>query len=199
MTEQQKPANSTNVAQEMRGGRWNTVGVPTERSKDFGGTTRRLLDRLGPERPKMLAVLACAVVSVALVVGGPKVLGHATNLVFEGFVRRMNGGDGIDFGALGTTMLLAIALYLGSYVLGYAQAWLLSGVVQRSMQRLRNDVEAKLHAMPLGYLDSQARGDVLSRVTNDIDNVSQSLQQSVSQLLTGVLTILGTIAMMLWI
>ena len=199
MTEQQKPATSTNVAQEMRGGRWNTVGVPTERSKDFGAATRRLLERLAPERPKLLAVLVCAVVSVALVVSGPKVLGHATNLVFEGFVRRMKGGEGVDFGALGATIVLALALYLGSYVLGYAQAWLLSGVVQRSMRRLRDDVEAKLHAMPLGYLDSQARGDVLSRVTNDIDNVSQSLQQSVSQLLTGVLTILGTIAMMLWI
>ena len=199
MTEQQKPATSTNVAQEMRGGRWNTVGVPTERSKDFGTTIRRLLDRLAPERPNLLAVLVCAVISVALVVSGPKVLGHATNLVFEGFVRRLQGGEGIDFGALGATVMLALVLYIGSYLLGYAQAWLLSGVVQRSMTRLRNDVEAKLHAMPLGYLDSQARGDVLSRVTNDIDNVSQSLQQSVSQLLTGVLTILGTIAMMLWI
>ncbi len=199
MTEQQKPATSTNVAQEMRGGRWNTVGVPTERSKDFRAATRRLFERLGPERPKLMGVFVCAVASVALVVGGPKVLGHATNIVFEGFISRMNGGEGIDFGALGATMLLALALYVGSYVLGYAQAWLLSGVVQRSMRRLRDDVEAKLHSMPLGYLDSQARGDVLSRVTNDIDNVSQSLQQSVSQLLTGVLTILGTIAMMLWI
>ena len=84
-------------------------------------------------------------------------------------------------------------------MLSYLQGFVLAGVVQRTMQRMRNEVEAKLNAMPLSYVDSQSRGDLLSRVTNDIDNVAQSLQQSVSQLLTGVLTIVGTIAMMIWI
>ncbi|MEN9645713.1 MAG: hypothetical protein RL238_2382 [Actinomycetota bacterium] len=186
------PPGSTS---EMRNGRWNTVGVPTEKSKDFKGSVRRLLDRMGPEKPKLFLVLVLAVVSVALVVSGPKVLGHATNLVFDGIV----GGNGIDFAALHRTLWLAVGLYTASFILSYGQAWVLAGVVQRTMRRLRRDVEAKLHVMPLSYLDSQARGDVLSRVTNDIDNVAQSLQQSISQLLTGVLTILGTIGMMLWI
>ena len=182
---------------EMRNGRWNTVGMPTEKSKDFRGSTSRLLDRMGPEKAKLYLVMTLAVASVVLVVSGPKVLGHATNLVFEGVFRPDSGG--IDFTALHHTLEIAVALYLVSYVLGYLQAWVLAGVVQRTMLRLRREVEQKLHLMPLSHIDSQSRGDLLSRVTNDIDNVAQSLQQSISVLLTSVLTIIGTIAMMLWI
>jgi ATP-binding cassette subfamily B multidrug efflux pump len=182
---------------EMRNGRWNTVGMPTEKSKDFRGSTSRLLDRMGPEKAKLYLVMALAVASVVLVVSGPKVLGHATNLVFEGVFRPDSGG--IDFTALHHTLEIAVALYLVSYILGYLQAWVLAGVVQRTMLRLRREVEQKLHLMPLSHIDSQSRGDLLSRVTNDIDNVAQSLQQSISVLLTSVLTIIGTIAMMLWI
>jgi ATP-binding cassette subfamily B protein len=190
-----QPPPKPGSTSEMRGGRMNTIGVPTEKSKDFKGSVRRLLDRMGPERAKLWLVLAFAVCSVTLVVSGPKVLGHATNIVFAG----VKSGTGVDFGALHRTLWFAVALYAASYVLSYAQAWVLAGVVQRSMRRLRTDVEEKLHRMPLSYLDSQSLGDLLSRVTNDIDNVSQSLQQSISQLLTGVLTIIGTIIMMLWI
>ena len=194
----QPPAPPTSTS-EMRGGRMNTVGVPTEKSKDFAGSSKRLFRRLGPERPKAYMVLALAVASVALVVSGPKILGHATNLIFEGLVRQSRGGTGIDFAALHTTLWFAVGLYLLGYLLAYLQAFVLAGVVQRTMYRLRADVETKLHAMPLSYLDRQARGDLLSRVTNDIDNVAQSMQQSLSQLLQGVLTIAGTIGMMLWI
>ncbi|MDO8363170.1 MAG: ABC transporter ATP-binding protein [Actinomycetota bacterium] len=195
-TQPSRPPTST---AELRGGRMSTIGVPTEKSKDFKAAVRRLADRLGPERVRVGTVLVLAVASVTLVVIGPKVLGHATNIIFDGIRRRAAGGPGIDFGALHATLWVAVALYLGSYVLAYLQAFLLAGVVQRTMFQLRADVEAKLHAMPLSYLDRQARGDLLSRVTNDIDNVSQSLQQSISQLLTGVLTIVGTVAMMIWI
>ena len=183
---------------EARGGRWNTIGVPMEKSKDFKGSIRRLFDRLGPERPKLWGVLVLAVCSVALIVSGPRILGNATNIVFRG-VFHIGGTKRIDFGALHRTLWIAVGIYAIGYVLSYLQAWTLAGVVQRSMRRLRDEVEAKLHAMPLSYLDTQSLGDVLSRVTNDIDNVAQSLQQSISQLLTGVLTILGTIVMMLWI
>jgi ATP-binding cassette subfamily B protein len=183
---------------EARGGRWNTIGVPMEKSKDFKGSIRRLFDRLGPERPKLWAVLVLAIASVALIVSGPRILGNATNIVFRG-VFHIGGATRIDFGALHRTLWVAVGIYAVGYVLSYLQAWTLAGVVQRSMRRLRDEVEAKLHAMPLSYLDTQSLGDVLSRVTNDIDNVAQSLQQSISQLLTGVLTILGTIVMMLWI
>ena len=184
---------------ELRGGRMHTVGVPTEKSKDFKGTVRRLLTDMGDERRRLWAVLFLAVGSVALVVAGPRVLGNATNLVFEGIFGRSAGGAGIDFDELHRTLWIAAGLYLASFVLSYAQAWLLSGVVQRTMERMRSRVEATLHSMPLAHVDQQSRGDLLSRVTNDIDNLAQSLQQSVSQVLTGVLTIIGTVAMMLWI
>jgi ABC-type multidrug transport system fused ATPase/permease subunit len=195
-TEAPAPPPSTS---ELRGGRMNTVGVPTEKSKDFANSSKRLFNRLGPERPKAYLVLVLAVVSVGLVVSGPKILGHATNLLYEGLVRRARGTGGVDFAALHLTLWVAVGLYLLGYLLSYLQAYVLAGVVQRTMFRLRADVEAKLHRVPLSYLDRQARGDLLSRVTNDIDNVAQSMQQSLSQLLSGVLTIVGTIAMMLWI
>ena len=190
------PPTSTS---ELRGGRMNTIGVPTEKSKNFADASRRLLRRLGPEKLKAYMVLLSGVVSAGLIVSGPKVLGHATNLIFEGLTHRNEGGAGIDFAALHRILWLAVGLYLVGYVFSYLQAFLLAGVVQRTMQRLRDEVEAKLHLMPLSYLDGQARGDLLSRVTNDIDNVSQSMQQSLSQLLTGLLTISGTLVMMLLI
>lgn len=189
----------TASAAEMRGGRMHTVGVPTEKSKDFKGTSRRLLDEMREERGRMWVVLVLAVGSVALVVAGPRVLGNATNLVFRGVFQRSAGGPGIDVDALHRTLWLAAGLYVASFVLSYAQAWMMAGIVQRTMERLRSRIEATLHAMPLSHVDRQSRGDLLSRVTNDIDNVAQSLQQSISQLLTGVLTIAGTVAMMIWI
>jgi ATP-binding cassette subfamily B protein len=198
LNDEQEVKPHASATAEARGGRWNTIGVPMEKSKDFKGSIRRLFDRLGPERPKLWAVLMLAVASVGLIVSGPRILGNATNIVFRG-VFHIGGAKRIDFGELHTTLWIAVGIYALGYVLSYLQAWTLAGVVQRSMRRLRDEVEAKLHAMPLSYLDSQSLGDVLSRVTNDIDNVAQSLQQSISQLLTGVLTILGTIVMMLWI
>ena len=184
---------------ELRGPRMSTVGIPTEKSKDFGATSRRLFDRMGPERRKIFLVLFLAVSSVTLVVAGPRVLGHATDIIFNGVIGKSSGGDGIDFGDLHRTLLFALGLFLASYVLSYLQAFTLAGAVQRTMMRLRADVEDKINRVPLSYMDGQSRGDFLSRVTNDIDNVAQSLQQSLSQLLTGVLTIVGTISMMVWL
>ncbi len=194
-----QPARPPTSAVEMRTGRMSTVGVPTEKSRDFAASSARLLARLRPERMKVLLVVFLAVASVALLVIGPKVLGHATNLLFEGLVRRAQGGPGVDFGALHRTLWLAVGLYIVGSWLAFTQAYLVAGVVQRTMFRLREDAEAKMHTMPLTYVDSQPRGDLLSRVTNDIDNVSQSMQQSISQLLTGLLTIIGVLIMMLTI
>ena len=177
------------------GGRFHSVGVPTERSKDFQGTAARLSERMRTERLGVVVVIVLAVVSATMVVFGPKVLGWATDEVFDGITGR-NGASGIDFTRLHEILLLALALYLVSYALATLQAWLLAGIVQRTMNRLRNDVEAKLNRLPLGYVDSQPRGDLLSRVTNDIDNVAQSLQQTLSQLLTSALTIVGVLVMM---
>ena len=177
------------------GGRFHSVGVPTEKSKDFQGTASRLLERLRPERPLVIVVLLLALVSVTMMVLGPRILGRATDIVFDGLTGR-NGADGIDFDRLHRILLFALALYVVSFALSYLQAFVLAGIVQRTMRHLRSDVEDKLNRLPLGYVDRQPRGDLLSRVTNDIDNVAQSLQQTLSQLLTSTLTIVGVLVMM---
>ncbi len=178
------------------GGRFGgSAGVPTERSKDFGHSVKRLLRRLRPDRVRVAAVLVFAVGSVSLTVIGPKVLGHATDVVLQGLGR----GQGIDFGELHRILFIVVALYLSASTLAYLQSFLLAGVVQRTMYRLRADIEDKLNRLPLSYVDRQPRGDLLSRVTNDIDNISQSLQQTLSQLLTSVLTVTGVMIMMLTI
>ncbi|HEV3364867.1 MAG TPA: ABC transporter ATP-binding protein [Acidimicrobiia bacterium] len=177
-----------------RMGPMGSAGMPIERSQNLGISLRRLLGLLRPERVGFAAVVVLTLVSVALSVLGPKVLGHGTDIIVSGLTR---GGPGaIDFDALHRTLLLVAGLYAGGSVLSYSQGFILAGVVQRRMNRLRADVETKLHRLPLGYVDRQPRGDLLSRVTNDMDNLAQSLQQTLSQMLTSVLTLVGTVVMM---
>ena len=173
------------------GGRFS-AGMPAEQARDARSSIRRLINTMGPERKGGAGVLVLAVVSVALSVVGPRLLGEATDTVVSGVL----GTDGIDFDRLRNVLLLAAGLYIASALLSYCQSWLLAGVVQRSMQRLRDEVEAKLHRLPLRHVDTTPRGDLLSRVTNDIDNLAQSLQQTLSQLLTSTLTLLGVLLMM---
>ncbi|WP_432956714.1 ABC transporter ATP-binding protein [Micromonospora haikouensis] len=215
----------------QRGGPpWMGAGMPAEKSMNFGPSARRLLRRLRPHRLQLIVIVTLALVSVGFSVYGPKVLGHATDLIFSGVIGRQlpagttaeqavaaaraAGNDnfadmlarmdvvpgvGIDFTALGRVLLFALALYLAASVLMWWQGWLLNGVVQRTVLRLRADVEDKLNRLPLPYFDRQPRGELLSRVTNDIDNISQTLQQTLSQLLTSLLTVVGVLAMMFWI
>ena len=173
-------------------GRMTGAGVPAEKSKDFKNSTRRLIARLQPERSRVTAVLVLAITSVVLSVLGPRMLGDATDLVIRG----MFSGSGIDFDALGSKLLGIVALYLVSAGFAWTQAWMLAGVVQRTMFRLRAEIEEKVHRLPLPYVDVHARGDLLSRVTNDVDNISQSLQQTLSQMITSLLTLVGTMVMM---
>ena len=191
-TEDAKPGASVS---ELRTGRWNTVGIPTEKSENFGETSRRLARLLAREGVLVIAILFMAVVSVALVVSGPRILGHATNLLTKPLIKYRDPSR-INFSALHNTLWVAVGVYALSYVLAYGQAFLLAGVVQRTMFSLRSEVEEKLHRLPLSYIDRHARGDLLSRVTNDIDNISQSLQQSLSQLITSLLTMVGVLVMM---
>ena len=182
-------------AQEARSGmagRFAAAGMPAEKAKDLRSSSRRLASRLRPERNKIIAVLLLAVGSVTLSVLGPRLLGNATNIIVDGV---MSPG-GIDFTELHQVLLAVAALYVVSASMAYVQAYILAGTVQRTMHRLRADVEDKINTLPLGYVDRQPRGDLLSRVTNDIDNVAQSMQQSLSQMLTSILTIIGTIVMM---
>ncbi len=173
-------------------GRWNSAGVPGERSKDFTSALRRLGQMLGPMRIVLGIVAVVAIASVILNILGPRVLGHGTDII----VRGVTSGRGVDFGALHHVLLQALALYAASSALQIVAAYLLAGVIQRLMYKLRSDVEDKVNALPLSYIDKQARGDLLSRVTNDIDNVAQSLQQTLSQMLTSVLLLVGVAIMM---
>jgi ATP-binding cassette subfamily B protein len=177
------------------GGRMNMIGVPLERSENFRNSTLRLAGRLRNDGLRLGGVFMLAICSVVLLVFGPRVLGSATNTIYAG----TKSPHGIDYSKLHRTLLLALGLYVGSAVLAYLQAYVLAGVVQRTMYRLRKDVEDKLNRLPLRDVDRQPRGDLLSRVTNDIDNVAQSLQQTMSQMLTSSLTIVGVMVMMITI
>ena len=171
------------------------LGVPGETSRDFRSSSRRLLSRLHQDRLGVGAVVALAVVGVGLTVIGPKILGHATDIVIRGLL----SPSGIDFADLHRVLLGALGLFVASSALTYSSAYLLAGIVQRTMHRLRADVEDKLNRLPLAYVDRHARGDLLSRVTNDIDNIAQSLQQTLNQLLTQLLQLTGVVAIMVWI
>jgi ATP-binding cassette subfamily B protein len=174
------------------------MGMPVGKAKTFGPSARRLAARMRPERTKFAAVVALGVTSVAFSVAGPKILGHATDIIFNGVMARARHvpGAGIDFGALGGVLLWVLGLYLTSALFGLAQGRLLNGVVQRVVFKLRADVEAKLHRLPLRYFDGQPRGELLSRATNDIDNIASTVQQTLSQLLTSLLTVIGVLVMM---
>ena len=178
-------------AGDRRGFGGGGVAVPNERSAEFGTTVRRLGRLLAPERLVLVAVAVLTVASVVMAVLGPRILGDATDIIVRGYLT-----DGIDFPALRRTLTVVGVLYVASWGLGYAQAWLLAGVVQRTMHGLRARVEDKIHRLPLGHVDAQPRGDLLSRVTNDIDNLAQSLQQTMSQILTSILTLVGVMIMM---
>ncbi|WP_305082597.1 ABC transporter ATP-binding protein [Paenarthrobacter sp. AR 02] len=210
-----------------RGGPFAGMNVPAEKASNFGASARRLLGTLHPERFWLTLVLVFAVVSVALSVIGPRLLGEGTNLIFAGVVSKqlpagvtkaevidrlrasgegskadmlsamtLTPGVGIDFGALSSVLLWALALYVLASAFGWMQAYVLNGVVQRTVYRLRERIEAKIHRLPLRYFDSIQRGELLSRVTNDVDNISQSLQQSISQVVSSLLTVLGVLVMM---
>ncbi|MAO80613.1 ABC transporter ATP-binding protein [uncultured Nocardioides sp.] len=193
-------------------------GMVGQKAMDFGPSARRLVGRMRPERALASLVVALVVVSVLLMSIGPRLLGHATDLVFRGFVgsrtpvgtpddqlpEAVQGqgvvpGQGVDFGAVGEWLLLVLGVYAAASVLSWLAGFVLNGVVQRTVRRMRGDVEEKIHRLPLGYFDRSPRGELLSRVTNDIDNISQTLQQTMSQLLQSLLTVLAVLAMMIWI
>ncbi|MGV1037457.1 MAG: ABC transporter ATP-binding protein [Candidatus Nanopelagicales bacterium] len=211
-------------------GRGLGMGLPPEKARDFKGTARRMGQRLRPERLIIVIVLLLGITSVFFAVIGPKLLGNATNIIFNGVVGKqlpagttqsqaeamlrasgrgqqadllsgmdITPGQGIDFTALGNIIALVAVVYLLSSLFSWAQNYLMAGVTQRVMFRLREDVDLKLGRLPLRYFDTHARGDLLSRVTNDIDNIATTLQQTLTQLITSVLTVIGVLIMMVWI
>ncbi len=187
---EETPQHQVTVGPRMMG-----ATVPVERSKDFRNSTLRLISWMRPERFRLILVLSTAVISVMMSVVGPKILGNATNVIISG----VQAPTGIDFPELHRTLLIVVGLYLGSAAMAYFQGFLLAGVIHRTMRRLRSAVENKINRLPLGYIDRTPRGDLLSRVTNDIDNIAQSLAQSLSMLFISLLTVVGVLIMMLTI
>ncbi|MEU1144295.1 ABC transporter ATP-binding protein [Streptomyces sp. NPDC005901] len=203
---------------------------PDSRSMNFKGSGKRLLAQFRPERATLYAMLAAAVLSVALSVLGPKILGRATDLLFAGIVGRdmparatkeqaldalrvkgesgmadmLSGvdftpGEGIDFGAVGEVLLLALGTFLVAGLLMAVATRLSNRVINKTVFRMRAEVQTKLSRLPLSYFDKRQRGEVLSRATNDLDNINQTLQQTMGQLINSLLTIIGVLVMMFWV
>lgn len=177
----------------MGHGPFGGMRAPAEKALNFGPSARRLAGLLRSERVFVSTVIAIGVISVGLAVAGPKILGKGMTVIFEGFVF----STGVDFGRLHGILLWVIGIYVMSSLLMFLQGYILNGVTQRTIFALRAQVEDKLHRLPLSYFDGTTRGEILSRVTNDIDNVSQTLQQTLSQVFTSSLMVIGTVAMML--
>lgn len=171
--------------------------MPGEKAKDFKGSTLRLLSYMGKFKFALIGVLLFAIGSTLFNVVGPKILGQATTELFSGLVAKVQGTGSIDFGKIGRILLLLLGLYLMSALFSFIQGWIMTGVTQRLCYRLRRDISEKIHRMPMKYFESKTVGEVLSRITNDIDTLGQSLNQSVTQLITSVTTIIGVIVMML--
>ncbi len=195
----------------MRGPMGAGMTGPPQKAKNFKSSGRRLLGLLVPHRGLVLAVLACCTVAVAFTVSGPKILGRATDIIFRGFLgsrpagtnptdlaqaMHVQAGQGIDFGELTGVLARVMALYTGAVLFMWLQGYILNHLVQRVVNRLRADVDAKLMRVPLGYFDRQPHGEVLSRVTNDIENVAMGLQQTMSQIMTATMTVLGVLVML---
>ncbi|WPO76012.1 ABC transporter ATP-binding protein [Streptomyces sp. KN37] len=203
---------------------------PDSRSMDFKGSGKRLLAQFRPERTTMYGMIAAGILSVALSVLGPKILGRATDLIFAGIIGRdmpadltkeqvieglrdkgdggmadmltgvdFTPGEGIDFGAMGEVLLLALGTFLAAGLLLAVATRLSNRAINRTVFRLRGDVQEKLSRLPLSYFDKRQRGEVLSRATNDIDNINQTLQQTMGQLINSLLTIIGVLVMMFWV
>ncbi len=232
-----KPAESTAVKRPPRGrgpgaGGPMGMGMPGEKALNFRGSLLRFARSMRPERTRVIVLVLCGIASVALSVTGPRILGHATNVIFDGVVGKVLAtqfpagttaaqaeealrqagqgqladmlagmgnvvaGSGIDFDRLLGILASVLAIYVGAFVFGWLQSRTMTIAVQNTMRRLRDEVEEKLHRVPLSYTDAQQRGEILSRVTNDIDNVAQTATQTLAQLITSLLTVIGVLVMM---
>lgn len=171
--------------------------MPGEKAKDFKGTMGKLFGYLKRFLPGIILVLLCAAASTVFAIFGPKILGQATTRLFEGLVAMLTGSGGIDFGAIGQILIFLVGLYLLSALLSYVQGWVMSGVATNLSYSLRKDISEKIDRMPLSYFDRVPHGEVLSRITNDVDTITQTLNQSLSQIVTNVTMMIGVLCMML--
>ena len=168
-----------------------------EKAKNFKGTMRQLLGYIGQHKIAVFAAVAFAVCSVIFNIVGPKVLGQVTTKLFEGLVAKVNGTGDVDFDWIAKTLGFLLCLYLASSACSLIQGWLMTGVTQKICYRMRKEIAAKIAVVPMSYFNGHSKGDVLSRITNDVDTLGQSLNQSVTQLITSVTQIIGVLVMML--
>ncbi len=203
--ERRQQRNSTMQAGPMGRGGWGAMGMPVQKAKNFQGTLRRLLGYFLPQKYRLMIVLAAAMLGTVFNIVGPKILGLATTKLFEGLLAKYQAllrhqpAPGVDFGYIATVLLILLGLYIISAIFMYVQQYVMAGVAQRTMYRLRREVDEKLSRLPLKYFDSRTHGEIMSRAVNDMDNLSTTLQQSITQLITSAVTLLGVIVMMLTI
>lgn len=172
-------------------------GAPVEKAKDFKGTMKKLLQYLGAYKISIVAVIIFAIGSTVFNIVGPKILGRATTEIFKGLVRKVSGGSGIDFTKIGKILGMLLVLYLCSALFSFIQGYIMTGVSQKLTYRMRKEISEKINRLPMNYFDKMTHGEVLSRITNDVDTLSQSLNQSATQVITSVATIIGVLVMML--
>ena len=172
---------------------------PGEKAKDFKGTIGKLLAYMGRYKIGLFFVLLFAAGSTVFNIFGPKILGNATTELFNGLVAKISGTGGIDFGRIAQILLFLLGMYLISSLFGCIQGWIMSGIAQKMAYRMRRDISEKINRMPMKYFESRTVGEVLSRITNDVDTMGQSLNQSITQLITSVTMIIGVFIMMLTI
>ena len=198
MSQQEEMTKLKAASPRRRGGR-GPMGrmMPGEKAQDFKGTIGKLVRFMGQFKVAFIAAIVFAMASAAFNIVGPKVLSQATTELFDGIVAKIGGTGGIDFDAVGTILLATLALYCVSAVCSFVQGWMMTSVSQRTCYGLRRQIAEKIDRLPVGYFERTSTGDVLSRITNDVDTLGQSLNQGVTQLITSATTMIGVLVMML--
>lgn len=172
-------------------------GMPAEKAKNFKGTIKKLVAYMGKYKVAIFAVMLFAVAGTAFNIIGPKILSRATTELFNGLVEKIAGTGSINFEKIGRILLILLSLYVVSALFSFVQGWIMTGISQKMCYRLRKEISEKINRMPMGYFESKTVGEVLSRITNDVDTLGMSLNQSITQLITSVTTIIGVLIMML--
>ena len=171
--------------------------APAEKAKNFKGSISKLMQYIGRYKIAILAVMIMAAASTVFTVIGPKVLGKATTGLSEGLMKKITGTGGIDFSYIGRILIIVLCLYACSAIFSFIQGWIMTGVSQKVCYRLRKEISEKINRMPMKYFESRTYGEVLSRITNDVDTLGMGLNQSITTIITSVATMIGVLVMML--
>ena len=197
MGDNREYSKNTNMGRRGPGGHGGMM--PGEKAKDFKGTTRKILSYIGSYKIAIVLVMISAVAGTIFNIVGPKVLSKATTEIFNGLVSKVSGGAGIDFHKVGVILLILLGLYCVSALFSFIQGYIMSGISQKLSFRMRKEISEKINRMPLAYFESKTVGEVLSRITNDVDTFGMSLNQSITTLITSVTTLIGVFIMMMTI